>query len=144
MSDFRVVVSDTKTGKAYQIEVSGASAGTFIGKTIGGEVDGNVVGLAGYTLKITGGSDKGGFPMRNTLPGSMRRKLLVTGGCGFHPGDSGLRKRRSIRGSEIAGDIVQINTTIANYGGTPVDSLLGDDSGAASDAGSGKDSGGES
>jgi len=60
MSDFRVVVSDTKTGKAYQVEVSGASAGTFIGKTIGGEVDGNVVGLAGYTLKITGGSDKGG------------------------------------------------------------------------------------
>lgn len=140
MPDFRVVVSDTKTGKAYQIEVSGASASTFIGKKIGGEVDGNAVGLAGYTLKITGGSDKGGFPMRSTLPGSMRRKLLVTGGCGFHPSDGGLRKRRSIRGSEIAGDVVQINTTIANYGGTPVDSLLGEDS----DAGSGEDSGGES
>ncbi|RZN31680.1 MAG: 30S ribosomal protein S6e [Methanosarcinales archaeon] len=136
MPDFRVVVSDTKTGKAYQIEVSGASASTFIGRTIGGEVDGNVVGLAGYTLKITGGSDKGGFPMRNTLPGSMRRKLLVTGGCGFNPNDGGLRRRRSIRGSEIAGDIVQINTTIASYGGTPVDSLLGEDSG--------EDSGGES
>ena len=136
MSDFRVVVSDTKTGKAYQIEVSGASAGTFIGKTIGSEVDGSAVGLAGYTLKITGGSDKGGFPMRNTLPGSMRRKLLVTGGSGFHPGESGLRKRRSIRGSEIAGDIVQINTTIANYGSTPVDSLLGGDS----DEGSGGES----
>jgi len=128
MADFRVVVSDANAGKAYQIEVSGASANTFIGKTIGSEIDGSVVGLSGYTLKITGGSDKGGFPMRGTLPGPKRKKLLVTGGSGFHPEEEGLRKRRSIRGSEVAGDIAQINTTVANYGSTPIDSLLGRDS----------------
>ncbi len=128
MADFRVVVSDANAGKAYQIEVSGASANTFIGKTIGSEIDGSVVGLSGYTLKITGGSDKGGFPMRSTLPGPKRKKLLVTGGSGFHPEEDGLRKRRSIRGSEVAGDIAQINTTVANYGSTPIDSLLGGDS----------------
>ncbi|KAF5415660.1 MAG: 30S ribosomal protein S6e [Candidatus Methanogaster sp.] len=127
MADFRVVVSDANAGKAYQIEVSGASANTFMGKTIGSEIDGSAVGLSGYTLKITGGSDKGGFPMRGTLPGPKRRKLLVTGGSGFHPGEDGLRKRRSIRGSEIAGDVAQINTTVANYGSTPIDSLLGGD-----------------
>ena len=128
MADFRVVVSDTNTGKAYQIEVSGASANTFMGKPIGSEVDGSAVGLSGYTLKVTGGSDKGGFPMRGTLPGQKRKRLLVTGGSGFHPGEDGLRKRRSIRGNEIAGDVAQINTIIANYGPTPIDSLLSGDS----------------
>lgn len=128
MPDFRVVVSDTKTGKAYQIEVSDVSANAFVGKTIGSEVDGNAVGLSGYTLRIAGGSDKSGFAMRNTLPGPKRRKLLVTGGCGFHPAEDGLRKRRSIRGNEISGEIVQINTVITDYGPSPIDSLLGRDS----------------
>ena len=132
MADFRVVVSDINTGKAYQIEVSGASANAFMGKTVGSEVDGSAVGLSGYTLKITGGSDKGGFPMRGTLPGLKRKKLLVTGGSGFHPVEDGLRKRRSIRGKEIAGDISQINTMVANYGATPIDSLLGGESEEAS------------
>ena len=35
MANFRVVVSDAKTGNAHQIEVSGTSANAFIGKTIG-------------------------------------------------------------------------------------------------------------
>lgn len=128
MANFRVVVSDAKTGKAHQIEVSGTSANAFIGKTIGSEVDGSAVGLAGYVLKVTGGSDKSGFPMRATLPGSKRRKLLVTGGRGFRPSESGIRKRRTIRGNEIAGDIVQINAVVTEYGPSSIDSLLGGDS----------------
>jgi len=127
MPDFRVIVSDVQTGKAYQVEVSDASANTFVGKTIGSEIDGGTVGLPGYTLKITGGSDNGGFPMRNTLPGSKRRKVLVTGGRGFHPDEGGLRKRRSIRGNEISGDIAQINTAVTKYGSSSVASLLGDE-----------------
>jgi small subunit ribosomal protein S6e len=127
MPDFRVIVSDVQTGKAYQVEVSDASANTFMGKTIGSEIDGGTVGLPGYTLKITGGSDNGGFPMRRTLPGSKRRKVLVTGGRGFHPDEAGLRKRRSIRGNEISGDIAQINTAVTKYGSSSVASLLGDE-----------------
>jgi len=137
MVDFRVVVSDASTGKAYQIEVSDTSANAFMGKAIGSEVDGSTVGLSGYTLQITGGSDKGGFPMRRTLPGSKRKKLLVTGGSGFHPDEDGIRKRRSIRGNAIAGDIVQINTVVKDYGASPIESMLG-----IGDAGKGE--GGES
>jgi len=140
MVDFRVVVSDALTGKAYQIEVSEASANAFMGKAIGSEVDGSTVGLSGYTLQVTGGSDKGGFPMRRTLPGSKRKKLLVTGGSGFHPDEEGIRKRRSIRGNAIAGDIVQINTVVKDYGASPIESMLG--IGGAGDAGEGE--GGES
>ncbi len=140
MVDFRVVVSDASTGKAYQIEVSETSANAFMGKAIGSEVDGSTVGLSGYTLQITGGSDKGGFPMRRTLPGSKRKKLLVTGGSGFHPDEEGIRKRRSIRGNAIAGDIVQINTVVKDYGASPIESMLG--IGGAGDAGEGE--GGES
>lgn len=127
MPDFRVIVSDVQTGKAYQVEVSDASANAFMGKTIGSEIDGGTVGLPGYTLKVTGGSDNGGFPMRKTLPGSKRRKVLVTGGRGFHPDEAGLRKRRSIRGNEISGDIAQINTAVTKYGSPSVASLLGDE-----------------
>lgn len=140
MVDFRVVVSDASTGKAYQIEVSETSANAFMGQAIGSEVDGSTVGLSGYTLQITGGSDKGGFPMRRTLPGSKRKKLLVTGGSGFHPDEEGIRKRRSIRGNAIAGDIVQINTVVKDYGASPIESMLG--IGGAGDVGEGE--GGES
>lgn len=136
MVEFRVVVSDVNAGKAYQIDVSDASANAFVGKAIGSEVDGGAVGLSGYMLQVTGGSDKGGFPMRKTLPGSSRKKLLVTGGSGFHPDEDGIRKRRSIRGNVIAGDIVQINTVVKDYGASSIESMLG--IGGAGDAGAGE------
>jgi len=76
MVDFRVVVSDSKSGQAYQITASGPAANKFIGKGIGDTVGGDAVGLAGYSLKLTGGTDKDGFPMRADLPGPGRKKIL--------------------------------------------------------------------
>ena len=81
MADFKIVVSDPKT-KTYQFDVTGSEANQYIGKSIGQTVDGATVGLAGYTLKITGGSDKGGTVMRGDLPGPKRQQVLVTTGIG--------------------------------------------------------------
>jgi small subunit ribosomal protein S6e len=54
------------------MEVEGAESKKFIGLKIGEEFDAAPVGLAGYTLRITGGSDKNGFP---TTSGFWDKKI---------------------------------------------------------------------
>jgi len=125
MADFRIIVSDINTGLAHQIEISGSHANGFIGKSIGNVVSGDAVGLPGYSLKIKGGTDKGGFPMRSGLPGSPRRKILVTGGVGFKSPVKGMRRRKTMRGEEISSDISQINVLVEEYGSKSIDELLG-------------------
>ncbi|NIM47533.1 MAG: 30S ribosomal protein S6e, partial [Candidatus Aenigmarchaeota archaeon] len=61
---FKIVISEPKSRKAWQIE---KDAPSFIGKKIGDKFDGSLIGLSGFTLQITGGSDKDGFPMRPDL-----------------------------------------------------------------------------
>lgn len=125
MADFRVTISDPKTGKAYQVEASGNKANKFIGKRIGEEVSGDAVGLSGYTLKITGGSDKQGFPMRKETSGTGRRKVLTAGGVGYHPTRKGERRRKTVRGNTISNDIGQINTMVVKYGKKGIEQALG-------------------
>ncbi|MDY0293116.1 MAG: 30S ribosomal protein S6e [Candidatus Methanomethylophilaceae archaeon] len=116
MVEFKAIVNDVKTGRSYNVAVSGHHANSLIGKNIGEIVDGIFVGLPGYKLKITGGSDGNGTPMRGDLPGNKRRKLLLSESTGFHPVYDGERKRVAIRGSTISASIVQVNMAIAEYG----------------------------
>ena len=116
MVDFKLVLSDAKDGRAYNVSVSGGSANAFLGKRIGEEVDGGQVGLGGYRMKITGGSDRNGNPMRRDLPGMARKRLLLSGGAGFHPRLEGERRRKMVRGNEITPDFVQINASVTAYG----------------------------
>jgi small subunit ribosomal protein S6e len=123
--DFRVVISDSNSGKAYQTELKDPGAGKFLGRRIGDKVDGDILGLPGYSVQITGGSDREGFPMRADLPGTRRRKILVAGGTGYHPDAEGKRKRKSIHGKEISADIGQINVKVVEAGSKPLEELLG-------------------
>ncbi len=116
MADFKTIVNDVKTGKSYNVAVSGHHANSLIGKSIGEVVDGIFVGLPGYKLRITGGSDGNGTPMRKDLPGSKKRKLLLSDGLGFHEVYLGERKRTAVRGATISAEIVQINMAIEEYG----------------------------
>ncbi|MBU3967382.1 MAG: 30S ribosomal protein S6e [Euryarchaeota archaeon] len=116
MADFRIVVSDSKTAQAYQITVTGTAASKIIGKNIGDTISGDIAGLSGYTLKLTGGTDKDGFPIRPDLPGPARKKILVAGGVGFHPTHDGERRRKAMRGREISSEVTQINTVVVEYG----------------------------
>lgn len=125
MVEFRVVISDPKTGKARQVEVSGAKATKFIGKQIGSEIDGEILGLTGYKLIITGGSDRDGLPMRKDLPGGKRYRVLLAGGTGYHPKQRGRRDRKGLRGREITLETGQINVKIVEYGPKTIEELLG-------------------
>ncbi len=112
MPEFKVVVSDPKTGTAKQVEVKGPQANAFLGLKIGDIIDGGLVGMPGVKLKITGGSGRAGEPMRPDLQGGGKRRLLLSGPPGFHPPSKGMRKRKLVRGNVITEDIVQINTKI--------------------------------
>ncbi len=126
MTEFRVVISDPETGRAYSTIISGASANKLIGKEIGDKVVGTVFDLSpDYELEITGGSDKDGFPMRPDLPGSGRRRLLLSGGVGYRPRERGIRRRKMVRGRVISPDIVQLNVRVVTKGKVPLEEFFG-------------------
>ena len=131
---FKVVVSNK--ADSYQVEVDDTKA--LNGLVIGDEFDGGIVGLDGYTLRITGGSDKNGFTMKKDVPGTRRIKSLLTGGTGYHPKKAkkvkgvrkriavdGVKRRKTVRGNTIADDIVQINSVVVKEGAKPIAEILG-------------------
>jgi len=124
MVEFKFVVSDPKTGRAYNVDASGGAAGSIVGKRIGDEFDAGSLGLAGYKILITGASDRTGTTAKKSLPGAGRRKLLLAGGVGFHPTMDGERRRKTIRANEITQDFVQINARVTAYGEKPLDELF--------------------
>ena len=124
MVEFKVVVSDPKTGRAYNVDASGGAAGAIVGKSIGDEVDAGSLGLAGYKLKITGASDRTGTTAKKGLPGAGKKKLLLAGGIGFRPVMDGERRRKTVRASEITQDFVQINALVTTYGEKTLDELF--------------------
>jgi len=125
MADFQVSVADPDDGTTYQFEVDGQDANRFIGRSIGGTVDGGAVGLAGYELEITGGSDTAGRPMRGDVRGPDLKAVLLTGGTGFNPTRDGERKRVTVRGREVSDETRQINAKIVGRGDQSVEELLG-------------------
>ena len=64
MAEFKIVISDPKKGKSLQRELKDDAAKGLVGKKIGDTFKGELIDLPGYEFKITGGSDKAGFPMR--------------------------------------------------------------------------------
>ncbi|MGC8998557.1 MAG: 30S ribosomal protein S6e [Candidatus Bathyarchaeia archaeon] len=112
MAKFKVIVSDPENGTSKTVELEDARAVPLIGKKIGDIVDGSVVGLPGFKVQITGGSDKDGFPMRPNVHGGVRRSVVLSGGVGFNPQNEGERRRKKVRGNVITDEIVQVNMKI--------------------------------
>jgi len=112
MAKFKIVLSDPETGKAQKIELEEAKAVPLIGRRIGEIIDGTILGLSGYKIQITGGTDKDGFPMRPDIHGGVRRRGIVSSGPGFKPKRKGERRRKMLRGNVITEEIVQINMKI--------------------------------
>lgn len=116
MAEFKAVIADPKSGLTHKRDITGHYANALVGKKIGEDVDGLYVGLPGYKLQITGGSDKDGFPMRRDLPGPRRKRLILSGGTGFHPTRPGVRKKKTVRGNAVSPDILQLNMKIVQRG----------------------------
>lgn len=125
MVEFKVNVGDPDSGKTFPVTVEGQHANVLVRKRIGDEVDGMFLGLPGYKVEITGGTDRDGFPMRPEFQQAGRKKVLVSRSIGFKPKDKGVRKKKAFRGNEISPEITQINCRITQRGPKPVAQLLG-------------------
>jgi small subunit ribosomal protein S6e len=112
MAKFKIIVSDPETGKSQSVELEESQAVPLIGRKLGEVIDGAAVKLSGCKLKITGGSDKDGFPMRPNIHGGVRVGAILSEGVGFHPSQHGERQRKTLRGNVITESIVQINMKI--------------------------------
>ncbi|SEW15360.1 30S ribosomal protein S6e [Natrinema salifodinae] len=126
MASFTVVVGDPDSGSSYQLEAEEQDANRFVGKSIGEEVDGSAVGLDGYTLTITGGSDEAGRPLNEEVAGPNLKEVLMEGRqTGYKPSRDGERRRVTVRGREVSDAVAQINASIVDRGSADVDELLG-------------------
>ncbi len=130
----KLVISDPKTGKAYQKEISDEEAQIFIGKKIGDEVDLSPIGLSGYVAVIRGGTDKDGFPMRPDVHGTGRKSVLIGSGPGIRKKSlkyKGERRRKTVRGNTVAEDIAQLNLKIVKEGKQKLEEIFGGGEGEA-------------
>ncbi|MEA3515530.1 MAG: 30S ribosomal protein S6e [Nanoarchaeota archaeon] len=121
MTEFKLVIADSKTGKCSQREVKDQDASFFLGKKIKDVVKGEVLGLQGYEFEITGGSDDCGFPMRYDVKGSARKKILAISGVGLKEKGKGVRQRKTVCGNTVHEKISQINLKILKAGKEPLE-----------------------
>ena len=125
MAEFKLCISDPKSGKTYQKEVKDNEAAAFVGKNLGEQIKGEVFDLTGYEFLITGGSDKSGIPMRKGIMG-LRKRLTLLGGVGLRKGlEKGIKKKKTVCGHKINPNISQINLKVAKEGSKTLDSIFG-------------------
>jgi len=108
LANFKLTISD-KTGKSITKELKEKDANPLLGLQLQNEVDAAIVGLAGK-MKITGGSDKSGVPMRSDIHGGSRKYVLLSKDVGLRTAEKGQRIRKLIRGNTITEEIYQINS----------------------------------
>ena len=121
---FKLVISDPETGKAIQYELDDAKTNSLVGKQVGEIVEGDALGLPGYKLKITGGSDTSGFPIRPDVHGSGKKRILIRGPPGFRPDRKGTAQRKTVRGRELDSAISQVNMRVEEKGSSPLEELV--------------------
>ena len=107
MTNFKLTISDIN-GKSLSKELKDNDANPLLGLQLGNETDASIVGLTGK-LKLTGGSDKSGVPMRNDIHGAARKRVLLSKGVGLQAAETGQRVRKLMRGNIISEEIYQIN-----------------------------------
>ena len=107
MANFKLTISDIK-GKSVSKELKDSDATPLLGLQLGNETDATIVGLNGK-LKLTGGSDKSGVPMRNDIHGAARKYVLLSKGVGLQSAEIGQRVRKLMRGNMVSEEIYQVN-----------------------------------
>jgi len=78
----------------------------------------------GYVVRLTGGSDKQGFSMKQgvLIPGRVKL-LMKKGSSGYRPSRNGERKRKSVRGCVYNHDMSAISAVIVKKGENDIEGL---------------------
>ncbi len=111
MAKFKLIISDPTTGKSSANEIEGARAQALVGRSLGEIIDGSALGIGQGKLRISGGCDKNGIPMRGDVHGGVKKYIVLSSGPGFNPTRHGERRRKLVRGKIITDETYQINLT---------------------------------
>lgn len=120
MPEFQLNLSDPKTRRAVKLKIEGPRSSALLNLRIGDVIDGGPIGIKGK-IKITGGSDRAGIPMRPDVHGPGKKYVLLSDRPGFRPRKKGERKRKLVRGNIISEEIYQINAVLIEGGLPKVD-----------------------
>jgi len=117
-TNFKLVIGDSKTKRTYKAELKSPDADQLFGKKVGDTFRGELIGLQGFELQITGGTDRAGFGIYKNLDGVGRRRLLLRGAPNYHVPKKfkGKLEKKTVRANTIANDIAQINCKITKWG----------------------------
>ncbi|KAJ9455897.1 40S ribosomal protein S6 [Diplonema papillatum] len=115
-----IAYPESGTQKTYELDDDKAVQ-RLVDKRVAQEFDGDILGdrYNGYVFRITGGSDKQGFPMKQGVLMNSRVKLLLArGAIGYQAwrGRAGERNRKSVRGCIVGSDIAVMNLVIVKKG----------------------------
>lgn len=91
----------------------------FYEKRMGQEVPADSIGdeWKGYVVRVAGGNDKQGFPMKQgVITNSRVRLLLSTGHSCYRPRRTGERKRKSVRGCVVDSNLSVLALVIVQKG----------------------------
>jgi small subunit ribosomal protein S6e len=108
LAQFKLIISDRK-GRTIAQELKDRTAQPLLGTKVGSIIDSSIVGIAGGKLKITGGSDRSGTPMRPDVHGGVKKYVLLSTGVGNR---SEARVRKLVRGNMVTEEIYQLNTML--------------------------------
>ena len=113
-------ISNPATGAQKLIDIEDERRlRVFMDKRMGAEVPADSIGdeWKGYIVRITGGNDKQGFPMKQGVMHPTRVRLLLSEGhsC-FRPRRDGERRRKSVRGCIVAMDLSVLALSIVKQG----------------------------
>jgi small subunit ribosomal protein S6e len=108
LAQFKLIISDRK-GRTIAQELKDRTAQPLLGTKVGSIIDSSIVGIVGGKLKITGGSDRSGTPMRPDVHGGVKKYVLLSTGVGNR---SEARVRKLVRGNMVTEEIYQLNTML--------------------------------
>ncbi|CAH7686393.1 40S ribosomal protein S6 [Phakopsora pachyrhizi] len=120
-------IANPATGQQKSIEIDDERrVRIFYDKRMGQDVEADALGdeFKGYVLRVAGGNDKQGFPMKQGVLTPKRVRLLLSDGhsC-FRARRDGERKRKSVRGCIVAADIAALSLIVAKQGEADIPGL---------------------
>jgi small subunit ribosomal protein S6e len=108
LAQFKITISDKK-GKTITQELKDKTAQPLLGVKVGSVIDSSIIGVGDGKLKITGGSDKSGTPMRADVHGGVKKYVLLSTGVCNRNED---RIRKLVRGNMVTEEIYQLNSML--------------------------------
>ncbi len=122
MAEFKIVINDPKGKKSYTKKLE---ENPLVGRKLKEKFTGTLIGLDGYELELTGGSDNTGVAMRADVPGQGKKKVLIVSGVGLKKNRAGRKVRKTVAGNTVFEKTSMVNAKILKYGKVALEEALG-------------------